>query len=322
MDLIIIILYAAIQAMTPLLIAGLGELVVEKSGTLNLGIEGMMLMGCVAGFVATIAFGSLLMGIVMAMFAGMMMALIFACLTVFLRTNQVATGLALTLFGIGLSTFIGLDYEGKPLQGMEAIAIPIFADIPVLGKLLFNQDLITYSSFVLLASVWWFLFRTRAGLILRAVGENHHAAFAMGYAVLKVKIAAILFGGILAGLAGAYLSLAYTPLWTQQMTAGKGWIVLALVVFSGWRPIRLVLGAFLFGLVSILQLFMQTYSGWLSWIPTEFFSMLPYLITIIVLVLMQSSQKIKRSRVERSHQFSQRRVHAPPGCLGLPFDPR
>ena len=310
MDWFIIVFSAAIPAMVPLLLAGMGELVVEKSGTLNLGIEGMMLMGCVSGFITAIASGSLLLGFIVATFAGMAMSLLFALFTVYLRTNQVATGLALTIFGIGLSSFIGLPYVGEPLSGLAPLPIPLLADLPILGRLIFTHDMITYLAFALLALLSWFLYHSHYGLILRAVGDNHYAAYAMGYSVTNVRLLAILFGGCMSGLAGAYLSLVYTPLWTEQMTAGKGWIVLALVVFATWQPWRLLLGAFLFGLVSIAQLFLQGSESWLHAIPAQFFSMLPYIVTIIVLVLVNYLQRQRN------------RLPATPACLGVAFEPK
>ena len=289
----IIILQASIPALIPLLIAGIGELVCEKSGVLNLGIEGMMLVGCVSGFVVTIISGNLLLGFIAAAFFGLLMASIFAILTVILRANQIASGLALTIFGTGLSAFIGLNYEGTPLSGLDNITIPILSNIPIVGKLLFNYDLMVYFAFILFFAIHYFLYKTRSGLILRAVGENHNAAYSMGYNVIKIRFLAVLFGGAMAGLAGSYLSLVYTALWTENMTAGRGWIALALVVFATWRPMRLLLGAFLFGFISILQLFLQANDGILRNVAAEFFTMLPYIITIIVLVVM-SAKKTKK----------------------------
>ncbi len=305
MDIVIIIIYSAISAMIPLMLAGLGELVCEKSGVLNLGLEGTMIMGCVSGFIAAFLTNSLVLGFIVAIFAGMGMSLLFGVFVVYLKTNQVATGLALTIFGIGLSAFLGLEYEGSPLDGLQNIYIPILSDLPVVGQLLFQHDVVVYLTFALLFFAHYFFKHMRWGLIVRAVGENHHAAFSMGYSVKRIRLFAVLFGGAMTGMAGAYLSLVYTPLWAENMTAGRGWIALVLVVFAAWQPIRLLFGAFLFGLVSIFQLFLQGNTGFLNAIPTEIFSMLPYLTTIIVLVIL-SSQKQKN------------RYNAP-GNLGTPF---
>ena len=293
MDLFVIIIYATVQACIPLLLAGLGELVCERSGVLNLGIEGMMLMGAVGAFVVAVETESLFLGFIVAMMAGLIMSGCFALLTLILRSNQVASGLALSIFGVGLSAFIGLEYVGTPLQGLETIFISYLSEIPILGKLLFQYDLIVYLAIVLLLSTHWFLYHTRLGLVMRAVGENHDAAHMMGYSVIKVRACAVLFGGMMAGLAGAYLTLVYTPLWSENMTAGRGWIALVLVVFATWRPIRLLIGAMLFGFVSITQLFLQGDDGLLSAVPTEFLTSLPYLTTIIVLVIISSAQRRK-----------------------------
>ena len=288
MDLFINIIYASVLAMTPFLIAGLGELVCEKAGVLNLGVEGMMLVGSVSGFIVATTTGSLWLGFAAAIVAGVLMSAIFALLTIILRANQVASGLALSIYGVGLSAFMGLKYEGIPLQGLGEINIPFLSDIPVLGKLLFSYDLIVYLGILSAVGVSYFLYHTKNGLILRGVGENHDAAYSIGYSVIKVRFLATLFGGAMAGIAGAYLSMVYTPLWTQNMVAGRGWIVLALVVFATWNPARLVMGAFLFGFISISQLFLQSSEGLLSFVPIEFFSMLPYVVTIVVLCVISS----------------------------------
>ena len=256
-DTIVAILVATMRAGTPLLFAALGELITEKAGVLNLGIEGMMLVGAVAGFIAMVLTGSPLIGVLAAMVTGMAMSGLFGFLTLTLMTNQVATGLALTIFGVGLSAFVGLSYIGNPIQGLPGLAIPVLGDIPVLGPLLFNHDPLVYVSLVLLAAVTWFLYRSRAGLILRAVGESHEAAHAIGYSVLKIRYLAVLFGGATSGIAGAYLSLVYTPQWAENMTAGRGWIALALVVFATWRPAWVLLGAYLFGGITIMGLHVQ-----------------------------------------------------------------
>lgn len=276
------ILTSTVVAATPLIYAALGETVVEKSGVLNLGIEGMMLTGAVAGFAATLATGSPALGFLAAAAAGMALSLIFAVLTLTLQTNQVATGLALTLFGIGLSAFAGHGFAGTPLPGVQALQMPLLSDIPVIGPALFRYDPMVYLSLALYAGVSWFLYKSRAGLKMRAIGESPDVAHAIGHSVLRVRYAAVLFGGATSGIAGAYLSLVQTPMWVEGMTAGKGWIALALVVFGTWKPLRVVLGAYLFGGVTVLQLYAQ---GFGIGLPSEVLSMLPYLATIVVLVI-------------------------------------
>ena len=281
------ILTAAIKTGTPLLLVALGEMVCEKSGVLNLGQEGMMLMGAVCGFIAAFSTGSLLLGILAAMAAGMLMSLLFGVISMHLRANQVATGLALTIFGTGLSAFIGSSYVGQTVKGFQGIQIPVLADIPFIGKLLFSHDLLIYVSWVLVLVVGWFCVKTRGGLILRAVGENPHNANAIGLPVLTVRYLAILFGGAMAGLAGSYMSLAYTPMWMENMTGGRGWIALALVVFASWKTKNLVLGAYLFGIASIMHLVLQ---GLGMKISPSLLAMLPYLATLIVMIFIGSNR--------------------------------
>ncbi|BCD86429.1 ABC transporter permease [Pseudomonas solani] len=283
LDLLTNILYAMVRCGTPLLLVALGELVCEKSGVLNLGQEGMMLFGAVVGFIAAISTGNLWIGVLLAMAAGMLLSALFALVALGCNANQVATGLALTIFGIGLSSFVGAAWVGKPLSGFEPVAIPLLSGIPLLGKMLFSQDLMVYLSFALFALIAWALLKSRIGLVLQAVGENPDAASAMGLPVLRVRTLAVLFGGAMAGMAGAYLSLAYTPMWAENMTAGRGWIALALVVFASWRVFRVLLGAYLFGLASILHLVAQ---GVGLAIPANLLAMLPYVATILVLVLL------------------------------------
>lgn len=283
MDLITNILYAMVRTGTPLLLVALGELVCEKTGVLNLGQEGMMLFGAVIGFMVGLSTGSLWLGVLFACLAGMLLSLLFAIVALGLNANQVATGLAVTIFGVGLSSFVGASWVGKPLQGFEPVAIPLLSDIPVFGHMLFRQDLLVYLSFALFALVAWGLLKSRAGLIIQAVGENPNAASALGIPVLRVRLLAILFGGAMAGLAGGYLSLAYTPMWAENMTAGRGWIALALVVFASWRVFRVLLGAWLFGLASILHLVFQ---GLGVAIPGNLLAMLPYVATILVLIIL------------------------------------
>lgn len=293
-----------ITASTPLLLAALGELVAERSGVLNLGVEGMMAVGAVCGFVAADLSGNPLFGVVAAILAGMAAAALFALLTLVFVANQVASGLALTLTGLGLSALIGDAFVGVPGLGVPRLHVPGLSELPFIGRILFGQDVLTYFSWGLAVCVWYFLFRSRAGLVIRAVGDNHLSAHALGYPVIRVRLLAVLFGGASAGLAGGYLSLVYTPQWTPNMTAGRGWIALALVVFAAWIPIRLVLGALLFGAISYLALYLQ---GVGVGIPSQFLSAMPYLTTIVVLVI------ISRNRVLL-------RVNTP-ACLGQAFVP-
>jgi general nucleoside transport system permease protein len=279
---------STVVAATPLIYAALGETVVERSGILNLGMEGMMLIGAVAGFAATRATGSDTAGFTAAATAAVALSLIFGFLTINLQANQVATGLALTMFGIGLSAFVGNGLAGLPVARLEPIVIPGLTAIPVLGDLLFHYDIMVYLSVVLFIGVQWFLTRSRIGLTLRAIGESPHVAHAVGKPVVKTRYLAVIFGGATAGIAGAYLSLVQTPMWVEGMSAGKGWIALALVVFGTWKPARVVAGAYLFGGVTQFQLFAQ---GFGLPVPTEFLSMLPYLATIIVLVIICRNPK-------------------------------
>jgi len=279
---IIGILLATLGAGTPLVFAALGELVAEKSGVLNLGVEGMMIVGAVCGFAVAADSGNLWLGVVAAVVAGAGMALLFGILTLTFQSNQVAAGLALTIFGIGLSAYIGLDYTSVALTGMARVHIPVLSDIPLIGPLLFSLDPLLYLSFALFGAITYFLYKTKAGLLLRAIGESPESAVALGYPVIAIRYLAVVFGGAMAGLAGAYLALVYTPLWVEAMTAGRGWISLALVVFATWRPARVMIGAYLFGGVTIMQFHVQ---GFGVDIPSQLLSMLPYLATIVVLVL-------------------------------------
>jgi general nucleoside transport system permease protein len=312
MGLLEAIILSVIAASTPLLLAAAGELVAERAGVLNLGLEGMMIMGAACGFAGayftnlyTGSFtGSVLVGALCGMVAGALMAMLFAGLTIGLAVNQVAAGLALTIFGVGLSGLIGAGFVGERIETAPHLHIPVLTDIPVVGKILFGQDGFVYFSLVLVVGIWWFLYRTRAGLILRAVGDNHVSAHALGYPVLRIRTFAVVFGGACAGLAGAYLPLAYTPFFIPGMTAGRGWIALALVVFASWRPGRVVIGAYLFGAVTILQLHAQAMS---LPIPSQFMSSLPYLATVIVLVAISRGRGLAGS--------------AAPASLGLVFVP-
>ncbi len=304
MDAFLAIILTIITASTPLLLAALGELVAERSGVLNLGVEGMMVMGAVVGFGAAHVTGSVWVGIAAAIVAGMIMAFLFGILTLSLVTNQVATGLALTLLGLGLSGVIGEPFVGQPGVKLGTIHIPGLSDIPVIGPLVFGQDPLVYFSLVLAAGVSWFLFRTRGGLIVRAVGDSHASAHALGYSVISVRYFCVLFGGACAGLAGGYLSLAYTPSWIENMTAGRGWIALALVVFASWRPARVVAGAYLFGTVMILGFYVQSLG---LGIPSQFLSSLPYIVTVVALVVISGNRTLTRANT--------------PAALGQPFVP-
>ncbi len=302
MDLVVSIAIGIIIAATPLVFAAIGELVVEKAGVLNLGVEGMMIIGAISGFAVTIETGSFLAGVIAAILCGALMALLFAFMTQTLLANQVATGLALTLFGLGLAALIGQAYSGKSAPPFPKLAVPGLSDIPVLGRLLFSHDLLVYISFALVIGVAWFLSRTREGLIVRAIGENHDAAHAIGYSVVGYRYAAIAFGGACAGLGGAYLSIVQTPLWVDNMTAGRGWIALALVVFAAWRPWRSLFGAYLFGGITIMQLHSQALG---VQVEPQLLAMLPYLATILVLVII-------------SYDRTRARLNAP-ASLGLTF---
>ena len=274
-------------AATPILLAAIGELVVEKSGVLNLGVEGMMITGAISGFAAAVLTGSPMVGFLCAAIGGAALSVIFAILTQYFLSNQVATGLALTLFGLGLSAMLGQSYVGIKPPVSAKLDLPLISDIPVIGPILFSHDFTVYAALTLVTGVWFFLKYTRGGLILRAVGESHDAAHALGYKVVRVRILAIMFGGGCAGLGGAALSLVRVPQWTEGMTAGAGWIALAIVVFASWKPARVLLGAYLFGGVAVLQLNLQ--AAGVS-IPVEYLSMSPYLITIIVLVVMSTNR--------------------------------
>ena len=283
------ILLTIATAATPLLLAAIGELVVERSGVLNLGVEGMMVMGAVGGFMGMILTGNPYLGAIVGVLFGVALSLLFAVLTLTFATNQVATGLALTILGLGLSGLIGEPYVGRSAVRMPVLSIPGLSDLPIVGRLIFGQDLIFYISIALVVGVAWFLFRTRAGLTLRAIGDNHASAHALGIKVIRYRYLAVMFGGACAGLAGAHLSLVYTPQWTENMTAGRGWIALALVVFASWRPFRVLAGAYLFGAVSIGQLHAQAMG---VGIPSQFLSALPYLATIVVLVLITQNRRL------------------------------
>ncbi len=298
------ILLTVITAATPLVVAALGELVTERAGVLNLGVEGMMVMGAVGAFAVTQITGSPYIGLLAGIACGALFSLLFGFLTLTLVANQVATGLALTLLGLGASGMLGESYVGAAGIKLQPIAIPLLSDIPFLGPVLFRQDIIFYLSVALVIGVNWFLFRSRTGLKLRAIGDNHASAHALGIHVIRTRYLAVLFGGACAGLAGAQLSLIYTPQWVENMTAGRGWIALALVVFASWRPWRVLAGGYLFGAVSIGQLHAQAMG---VGIPSQFLSALPYAATIVVLVIISHNRRTTLINT--------------PACLGKAFVP-
>lgn len=282
-----VLIASLMVASVPILLAAIGELIVEKAGVLNLGVEGMMIIGAVVGFATAVGTGSPLLGFIGGALGAAALAFVFAILTQYLLANQVATGLALTLFGLGLSSLIGQGYVGIKPPPTHPVPFGPLADLPVLGEILFSHDWMVYASIAIVAAVWWWLKSSRGGLVLRAVGESHDAAHALGYKVIRIRILAILFGGAMAGLGGAYISLVRVPQWVDGITAGAGWIALAIVVFAAWKPWRVLIGAYLFGGITVLQLNLQA-AG--VPIPVEYLSMSPYLITILVLVIMSSGR--------------------------------
>lgn len=304
MDIVAQLLILTLAAGTPLVYAALGELVTEKAGVLNLGVEGMMLVGAVVAFIVAATSKSPWLGFLAGMCAGAALSLIFAVVTLTLQANQVASGLALSLFGVGLSAFVGLDYVSVVIEPIGPLAIPGLSDLPVIGKPLFGHNPLVYLSIVLFAAIQWSLFKTRAGLILRAVGESPQSAHAIGYPVVRIRYLAVLFGGACAGLGGAYLSIAYNPSWTESMTAGRGWIALALVVFATWKPWRVLAGAYLFGGVTLAQFQAQ---GLGVEIPSQYLSMLPYVATIVVLAIISRDAAVIKLNA--------------PASLGKPFHP-
>jgi simple sugar transport system permease protein len=298
------IIVLTLAAGTPLVFAALGELVVEKSGVLNLGVEGMMLVGAIASFVVAAKTGAPWIGVGAGALAAAAVSLIFAVIVLTLRANQVATGLALSLFGIGLSAFIGRPYMSVVIEGIKPLAIPGLSTLPVVGKLVFGHNPLVYVSIALFIAVQAFLYRTRAGLVLRAVGESPQSAHAIGYHVIAIRYLAVLFGGACAGLAGAFLAVAYTPSWVEGMTAGRGWIALALVVFASWKPWRVMIGAYLFGSVTLAQF--QAQAAGVE-VASQLLAMLPYLATIVVLAII-------------SRDATAIRLNAP-ASLGKPYHP-
>ena len=300
------ILFATVVAGTPLIIVALGELVTEKAGVLNLGAEGIMSVGAVAAFATAHHTGSPFLAILAGMTAGMAMSLLFGLSALTLMANQVASGLALSIFGVGLAAFIGKPYESVALASVEVIKVPGLNRLPVVGTALFEQHGLVYFSWFMTAAVAWFLYRSRFGLVLRAVGESPVSAHSIGFNVVRIRYLAVLFGGAMAGIGGAFLSVFYTPMWVEGMVAGRGWIALALVVFATWRPFRVIIGAYLFGGCMIIQMFIQG-SGLHISIPAQFLSALPYAATVVVLVL------ISRNRATI-------RLNSP-ASLGQPFLP-
>jgi general nucleoside transport system permease protein len=299
-----LLLAATLNAGTVLAIAALGLLINEKAGIVNLGAEGLMLCAAVAGFAAVVHTGNDWLGFAAGMGAGALLAAVFGVLVIWLNTNQYATGLALSLFGVGFSAFVGIQYVQEKLPERPQFAIPFLSDIPLLGSAVFKQHPMVYAAMALAGALIWFLYRTRSGLVLRSVGESPDAAHALGYPVRRIRLAAVVVGGALCGLAGAYLSVIYTPLWVEGMVAGKGWIALALTTFATWRPARVLLGAYLFGGVTMLQFHLQ---GIGVDVPSQFLTMLPYVATIVVLALISRNPAWIRVNM--------------PASLGKPFYP-
>ncbi len=295
---------ATLASGTPLAIAGLGLLLGEKAGVLNLGAEGMMLVAAIAGFGAAFLTGSDTIAFAAGAAAGAAMAALFALLAIGLNTNQYATGLALSLFGAGFSAFVGVAFVGKKLPDRAPFELPLLADLPFFGPALFRQHPMVYVAIALVAALAWFLYRTRAGLVLRAVGESPESAHALGYPVRAIRLAAVVTGGALCGIAGAFLSVVYAPLWVEGLVAGRGWIALALTTFATWRPARVLLGAYLFGGVTMLQFALQ---GAGVEVSSQLLSMLPYLATIVVLALISRNPLWIRINM--------------PASLGKPFHP-
>lgn len=288
LDIVQMVLVTVLAAATPLILAGIGELVAERSGVLNLGVEGMMIFGAAVSFAVAVQTGSTFLGALGGAAAGLVLAALFGILTVGLAANQVASGLSLTILGLGLSGLVGANYVGMKRDPAPHLSLPGLTDLPGLGRLVFGQDAFVYTAVALVVAVSWFLWRTRAGLTLRAIGDDHVATHALGLKVRKVRFLSVLFGGACAGLGGAYLALAYTPFWSPGMTAGRGWIALALVVFASWRPLRVAAGALLFGGATVLQLHAQAAGLGL---PGQLLSALPYIATILALVLLSLGQR-------------------------------
>lgn len=300
---LIAILASGVVAGTPILFASLGEVIAERAGILNLGVEGMMLVGAVSAFYVGTYTQNKWLGLLVALIAGGLMALLHAVITISFRANQVASGLALTIFGTGLSAYLGSSLVGIPPTSIfNPVAIPILSQIPMIGKILFDQDLMVYLSMILVAILWFVFYKTKAGLLLRAAGENPAAVDALGHNIFLVRYVAVVVGGMLAGAGGAYLSLAYSPSWVENMSAGRGWIAVALVIFAVWDPVRALFGAWLFGVIASLGLHLQALG---VMIPSYFLQMLPYVFTFIVLVVTTRETKTRRSGT--------------PAALGIPY---
>jgi simple sugar transport system permease protein len=304
MDEIALLIAATLASGTPLAIAGMGLLLNEKAGVLNLGAEGIMLVAAIAGFAAAFSTGSSLVAFAAGAAAGAALAALFGLLVIWLNTNQYATGLAVSLFGYGFSAFVGVNFVGKKLGDSTPFEVPLLADLPFVGPALFKQHPMVYLAMVLVAALMWFLYRSRAGLVLRAVGESPESAHALGYKVRLIRLAAVVAGGALCGVAGAFLSVVYAPLWVEGLVAGRGWIALALTTFATWRPARVLLGAYLFGGVTMLQFALQ---GAGVQVSSQLLAMLPYLATIVVLALISRNPAWIRINM--------------PASLGKPFHP-
>jgi simple sugar transport system permease protein len=305
-DFLIAVFITVVGASTPILFAGLGELDTEKSGVLNLGVEGMMLIGAIAAFATVDLTGNPWLAVVVAATAGAAVSMIFAVLTLTLSANQVATGLALTIFGTGLSTLVGQGFTGHGIPIFGSIFPQVLAE-DRFGRMLFGFSPLVYFSFIMVALVAWFLRATRPGLILRAVGENDHSAHSIGYSVIAVRYAAVAFGGAMAGIGGAYFPLVLTPQWSEGITSGRGWIAIALVVFSSWRPVWLLVGAYFFGLLGTFELYAKASgASWTNVLPSEGWAALPYLATVIVLAAISVSKSAGGNA---------------PASLGKPFIP-
>ncbi|MEO7403191.1 MAG: ABC transporter permease [Burkholderiales bacterium] len=299
-----LLIAATLNAGTPLVIAGLGLLINERAGVVNLGAEGMMLVAAVAGFAVALGTGSQTLGFLAGAAAGALLAALFGVLVIWFAANQYATGLALSIFGVGLSAFIGQPYVGKNIAPSGALSIPVLSDLPFFGPALFRQHWMVLVAILLAIAVAWFLYRTRAGLVLRSIGESPESAHALGYAVRPIRMAAVLIGGALCGVGGAYLAVVYTPLWVEEVTAGRGWIALALTVFATWRPGRVLVGAYLFGGVTMVQFDLQARG---VDIPSQILSTLPYVATIVVLAFISRNPAWIRINM--------------PASLGRPFVP-
>jgi len=297
MDGLELLIAASLNAGTALAIAGIGLLINERAGILNLGAEGLMLVAAIAGFATAVTTGNPWIAFVAGMAAGALLAACFGVLVIWLNTNQVATGLALSIFGGGFSAFVGIPFVSEKLGEQPQLRIPVLSDIPFIGPALFRQHPMVYIAMAIVAALAWFLYRTRAGLVLRAIGESPESAHALGYPVRRIRMLAVIAGGALCGLAGSYISVIYTPLWIEGMVAGKGWIALALTTFATWRPARVLLGAYLFGGVTMLQFYFQARG---VHVPSEFLAMLPYLATVVVLVIISRNASWIRANMPAS----------------------